>query len=78
VTVCQPVRVLLMLTSVLFPALGMAGLLLMARLETHLGDRWRPDLNRPVTTSHPAPVIVAPAQLGTPGVLSHPPVGAPA
>lgn len=77
-TVCQPVRVLLMLTSVLFPALGMAGLLLMARLETHLGTRLRRDLDRPVATSHPAPVILAPAKLDTPGVLSHPPLGAPA
>jgi hypothetical protein len=50
----------------------------MAHLKTHLGTRLRPDLDRPVTTSHFAPAISAPAQLDTLGVLSYPPVGAPA
>jgi hypothetical protein len=56
--VCQPVPVL-MLSGVLLPVLGMAGILLMGRLEARLGTRPRFELDPPPTAPSPASDPVA-------------------
>ena len=50
-----------MLTSVVFPALGMIGLLLMARLEDRLSTGLRHHLDRPDITPGRPPAAEAPA-----------------
>ena len=68
---------MLMLTGVLFPAFGMVGLLLVARLEDRLSTRLHRHLGRPKAT----PVTLAPAPAAALDValpVGHPAVASPA